>query len=409
MNPYLGGVARSTYKIDLDIIKSPSSASIRASSPSSSPSSTISETSNSPTNISTRKPRTARKRQNQKYNEAAALLSTACPNIFSTKDLLKPCEFSKVKTEFSVLEEAEASSELLLIPFPSFDEKPVFPFEPRIVSSHHEQLDCVKLCDEYDEKGDDLDAESMLDEEIEEGIDSIMGNMIAIDGTDDCNGINECFGYPFMGLRFDLGFGSGNRRKSAFRRVDSEGEWCGFPIVNVGEISPRFEPKQPCSNKKKKKKKVEDIIKAVESNADSNSDSKAVEDSALKGLNSPPQLLLKLNYDEVLKAWSDRESPFSDENPAMEGMDTAARLAQIDLFGENGGLGAGIGGVREASVLRYKEKRRTRLFSKKIRYQVRKVNADQRPRMKGRFVRTPDQLGASNDKKRSKAKAKNIS
>lgn len=51
------------------------------------------------------------------------------------------------------------------------------------------------------------------------------------------------------------------------------------------------------------------------------------------------------------------------------------RLAQIDLFPE-------AGAVREASVMRYKEKRRTRLFSKKIRYQVRKVNADRRPRMK---------------------------
>lgn len=57
-------------------------------------------------------------------------------------------------------------------------------------------------------------------------------------------------------------------------------------------------------------------------------------------------------------------------------------LAQIDLFSD--------GGLREASVLRYKEKRRTRLFSKKIRYQVRKVNADRRPRMKGRFVRRPN-------------------
>lgn len=56
-----------------------------------------------------------------------------------------------------------------------------------------------------------------------------------------------------------------------------------------------------------------------------------------------------------------------------------ARLAEIDLFSENGG-------VREASVLRYKEKRRTRLFSKKIRYQVRKVNADRRPRMKVTYV-----------------------
>lgn len=37
---------------------------------------------------------------------------------------------------------------------------------------------------------------------------------------------------------------------------------------------------------------------------------------------------------------------------------------------------------REASVLRYKEKRQSRLFSKKIRYQVRKLNADKRPRLK---------------------------
>jgi CCT motif len=51
--------------------------------------------------------------------------------------------------------------------------------------------------------------------------------------------------------------------------------------------------------------------------------------------------------------------------------------ANIDLS-----LEGGPNGIREASVMRYKEKRRTRLFSKKIRYQVRKVNADQRPRMK---------------------------
>lgn len=37
---------------------------------------------------------------------------------------------------------------------------------------------------------------------------------------------------------------------------------------------------------------------------------------------------------------------------------------------------------RETSVLRYKEKRRSRLFSKKIRYEVRKLNADKRPRLK---------------------------
>lgn len=37
---------------------------------------------------------------------------------------------------------------------------------------------------------------------------------------------------------------------------------------------------------------------------------------------------------------------------------------------------------REASVMRYKEKRQNRLFSKRIRYEVRKLNAEKRPRMK---------------------------
>jgi hypothetical protein len=40
------------------------------------------------------------------------------------------------------------------------------------------------------------------------------------------------------------------------------------------------------------------------------------------------------------------------------------------------------GGEREARVLRYKEKRRTRFFCKTVRYEVRKLNAERRPRMK---------------------------
>lgn len=44
---------------------------------------------------------------------------------------------------------------------------------------------------------------------------------------------------------------------------------------------------------------------------------------------------------------------------------------------------------RQAKVLRYREKRRRRLFSKKIRYEVRKLNAEKRPRIKGRFVKRP--------------------
>lgn len=49
---------------------------------------------------------------------------------------------------------------------------------------------------------------------------------------------------------------------------------------------------------------------------------------------------------------------------------------------------------RQARVLRYREKRRRRLFSKKIRYQVRKLNAEKRPRIKGRFVKRPVESAA---------------
>ena len=60
-------------------------------------------------------------------------------------------------------------------------------------------------------------------------------------------------------------------------------------------------------------------------------------------------------------------------------------------YGEFGGIFVGppamADGGREARVSRYREKRRTRLFSKKIRYEVRKLNAEKRPRMKGRFVK----------------------
>ncbi|MBA0849403.1 hypothetical protein Goshw_015615 [Gossypium schwendimanii] len=57
------------------------------------------------------------------------------------------------------------------------------------------------------------------------------------------------------------------------------------------------------------------------------------------------------------------------------------------LIGMGGQQQAMGDGGREARVSRYREKRRTRLFSKKIRYEVRKLNAEKRPRMKGRFVK----------------------
>ncbi|XVF19031.1 hypothetical protein REPUB_Repub11eG0075500 [Reevesia pubescens] len=254
---------------------------------------------------------------------------------------------------------------------------------------------------------EDFDAESILDEEIEEGIDSIMGNhsVNQQDTLDKSNGTSQgapqisqlnqipgsWYGNPMaMGLgfggKFELGLGFGLRRGvRALRHVD-EGNWWNFPTVDVLQISPKTNTKAAATTsssrgEKKKKKKVEKPIVVVEAKSS---------ETPKENPNPNPGLQLKLNYQEVVNAWSDRGSPFSEESE-VPGHDIYARLAQIDLFSE-------VGGEREASVLRYKEKRRTRLFSKKIRYQVRKVNADRRPRMKGRFVRRPNSCSTSEER-----------
>ncbi|XP_057523704.1 protein CHLOROPLAST IMPORT APPARATUS 2-like [Amaranthus tricolor] len=415
MSSCLSGGGRTAYTIDLDIIKSPST-SLRTSH-SSSPSSTISESSNSLLAISTRKSRTPRKRPNQTYNEAAALLSTAYPNIFSAKDICKPGKFIKPH-EYASFSFEETSSELLL-PFPI--EKPVFQIDStaceKPCSNDTDETCCRTNSSNLSDDYEDFDAESMLDEDIEEGvIDSIMGNLSVHsegESTTSSNGgavgpVSYCYGYPVglglgLGGRFDYGFGLMRGVAKAFRQTD-EGDWWRFPIVDVGEISPRFNKRLPAEKKKKLDKlnlkvpsitlKKENSVLISKSSSSSSkeystsnpksSSASGKEDSASTS-KSGLGVLLKLNYDDVLNAWSDRGSPFSDDILGSEfsGSDALARLAQIDLFGEFGAL-------REASVQRYKEKRRTRFFSKKIRYQVRKVNADQRPRMKGRFVRRPD-------------------
>ncbi|XP_051131629.1 protein CHLOROPLAST IMPORT APPARATUS 2 [Andrographis paniculata] len=385
------GRAYRLESLDLEIIKSPSTSSWISNS--SSPSSTLSESSNS---FSTRKPRTPRKRPNQTYNEAAAILSTAYPKLFPAKHLTK---FTKNPFSFS-LDSAD-----LLIDGAGFFLQPQRHNFPAVKDCRSPgEIDSrgavtVNSCEIVGDENhqDDFDAESILDEEIGEGIDSILGNgppeySDSLAGGDQNN---CCYGYP-VGLGFDFAYGI-RREPKAFRNVD-DGDWWRFPCVNVVDITPPTPADKSPADKTKKKKKVSSVNRIITSSAPlkvenssispiqttKNANKAASDDSAAAAAPQPTAgLLLKLNYDGVLNAWSDKPSPFSsvdaDADPA--GGDVQARLAQIDLFSDNGG-------IREASVLRYKEKRRTRLFSKKIRYQVRKVNADRRPRMKGRFVRT---------------------
>uniref|UniRef100_A0A0E0KI48 CCT domain-containing protein n=1 Tax=Oryza punctata TaxID=4537 RepID=A0A0E0KI48_ORYPU len=102
-----------------------------------------------------------------------------------------------------------------------------------------------------------------------------------------------------------------------------------------------------------------------------------------------PEMILKLDYEGVIDSWArDGASPwFHGERPHFDPGESWPDFPA----GSRGGLGAAVtavtGGEREARVSRYREKRRTRLFAKKIRYEVRKLNAEKRPRMKGRFVK----------------------
>ncbi|KAJ6742044.1 hypothetical protein OIU85_016157 [Salix viminalis] len=409
-SPCISGGGR-TYGFDLEIVKSSSTSSTRTSH-TSSPSSTLSESSNSPLAISTRKPRTPRKRPNQTYNEAAALLSTAYPNIFSTKHLTKSSKFTKPRDNSLLLDQ---SSDLLL----PYRTSPLARAAGKLISTGI-QWSCAMGLDE------DFDAESILDEEFEEGIDSIMGHLsVGNERVDDVpDAISSRFGGQMnswygnsMGYNFggksQYGHGIAMRRGvTALRHVD-EGNWWNFPIVDMLQISPRLaaaatansnsgpecnsipKPKlkvKSNSSGEKKKKKMEKVERPEEKSVKLTEENPIRENSISQ---SSQGLILKLNYDHVLSEWSDRGSPFSDESMGCsEGNDVSARLAQIDLFSENG--------MREASVLRYKEKRRTRLFSKKIRYQVRKLNADQRPRMKGRFVRRPDPSTRGDEQEKKK-------
>ncbi|XP_010438814.1 PREDICTED: protein CHLOROPLAST IMPORT APPARATUS 2-like [Camelina sativa] len=357
-----------------------------------SPSSTISESNSPPFLISTRRPRTPRKRPNQTYDEAAALLSTAYPNIFSSKKS-KTHTFGSTKSPLSDYDEASQ----LLLPFDSIEESE-FLFNPTVPTKaeHFLERKDVSFNDDSEANGfgifDDFDAGSILDEEVEEGIDSFMGSIESNQGENSyrIGRLEEIMKNAWNG-RFRLGLGL----RSSLREHDDDKNWCKFPTVEFDQISPRIQTAAAAAaaadvgvvessksktivttaegDKKKKKKKKKKVTPAAESSGD-----------PLPSLEQRVSPLLKLDYDGVLEAWSGKESPFSDEFLGSDaaGIDLHARLGEIDLFGESG--------MREASVLRYKEKRRIRLFSKKIRYQVSKLNADQRPRMKGRFVTRPN-------------------
>ncbi|KAL6888662.1 hypothetical protein ACP4OV_009688 [Aristida adscensionis] len=463
-------------RLDLDMVKAAASPGAH-SSPlrpvHSSPSSTLSEASNassSATSVSLKRARAPRKRPNQAYNEAAALLASIHPSVFPVKKSPKTAARPPARQLSGLAAAFDPSSDLLPplpvladsafllrdmpAPAPAPAARPQSPSggkncaSPAPVSSVFREFrdpapspaspDTVTADElgELDFDDDGFDAESILDvdEATADGIDSIMGSLTVesdMATTSDDSILSSSGIHPYLrslmvvGLagRFELGLGFRHSARPnlnrALKRRDDDGSWWMWPAVPVKDLTtaPPPSPAPAAANtampeapaapekKKSKKKKVVKMEKVMAKGKEELPNAKCKEeaDGSVDAANgdgdadSVPTkapktgLGLKLDADEVLKAWSDKGSMFA-EGSAPESPNSAAevraKLAEIDLFPENGAAG----GIREASVLRYKEKRRTRLFSKKIRYQVRKVNADCRPRMKGRFVRSPSLL-----------------
>ncbi|XP_042405207.1 zinc finger protein CONSTANS-LIKE 16-like [Zingiber officinale] len=103
---------------------------------------------------------------------------------------------------------------------------------------------------------------------------------------------------------------------------------------------------------------------------------------------------LRLDYEAVISAWAVHgSSPWTDGERPQINLASCWNDYMGGAWGDGRVMGSGGGGRvgvdegRQARVSRYREKRRTRLFAKKIRYEVRKLNAEKRPRMKGRFVK----------------------
>lgn len=109
---------------------------------------------------------------------------------------------------------------------------------------------------------------------------------------------------------------------------------------------------------------------------------------------SARSLLLKLDYEEILVAWAGRGSLYIGGAADAAGL-VAPKLELDSVFVEVGPSQHAAAGAwsapetagRAEKVRRYKEKRQSRLFAKRIRYEVRRLNAVKRPRLKGRFIK----------------------
>jgi hypothetical protein len=378
-------------RLDLDMVKAAASPGAH-SSPlrpvHSSPSSTLSEASNassSATSVSLKRARAPRKRPNQAYNEAAALLASIHPSVFPGKKSPKTAPRPPAR-QLSGLSAAFDPSSVLLPPLPVLaDSAFLLRDVPLVPSPHPQSPSGAKNCSspapvssvfrdfrdpvpspatpdtadelgEIDFDGDCFDADSILDVDeataggAAEGIDGIMGSLTVESNTSttsDDSILSSSGIHPYLRslmvvgfagrLELGLGFRHGNHRPNlnrALKRRDDDGAWWMWPAVPVKDLtvapppattpeaSNAAAPEAPAAaekKKSKKKKKVKVMAKAKDELPDAKCKEEAVDAANVDGdADSMPAkapktgLGLKLDTDEVLKAWSDKGSMFAE-------------------------------------------------------------------------------------------------
>lgn len=224
----------------------------------------------------------------------------ACPNIFTTKHLTKSTtslpNFTKHNSFFNeppeLIENQQRNTE-----------KPFSLNESKVGNSCQKAGEVEKNCG-YVELSDgcldDIDTDSILDEEIEQGIDSIMGDSNSIQENIEYDLNKTCYGYP-------IGLGFGVRNGVRALRNDNERNWWCSPMVDVMNISQAVvegDCEKLLVGKKnkntKKKKKVVELMKSEP-------------EFEHLSIGNGHRLMLRLDYDGVMNAWTDKGLPLPEE------------------------------------------------------------------------------------------------
>ncbi|RWW89093.1 hypothetical protein BHE74_00001930 [Ensete ventricosum] len=100
-----------------------------------------------------------------------------------------------------------------------------------------------------------------------------------------------------------------------------------------------------------------------------------------------------------MSVWRSAQVSSSEFGVVPDGNGGGANGGTVDVAGGGGGRAAD----REARVMRYREKKKSRRFEKTIRYASRKAYAETRPRLKGRFVKRSEIEAAEVGRKHSSA------